>query len=372
MRSAARQALFSATVTDPIEHDSEIASYGFEHARDILLVIAAATGRIVDANLAALATYRYSRAELLQKTIFDLRAADLGPVAEQMRRADAEGILFESIHQRADGTTFPVEVSSRGHTIGGVRMLLSVVRDISARRRQEGERELMIDTTRRALALRDEFLAIASHELRSPVTNVSLKLQRIVQQLDRAGTDATLAAAAREALGETMRLATLISALLDAKSLATAITLARAPMDIADLVHDVAAQLRERAQIAGSQLVVAVPPITGSWDRLRLEQVFANLMTNALKYGRGQPIHVRGSTDGERAIVEVRDHGIGISAGDIERVFEKFERAVPSAYGGFGLGLYIARQLVEAHAGRIVLESAPGAGTTVRVELPRA
>jgi len=358
---------------DPIEHDSEIASYGFEHARDILLVISAETGRIVDANLAALATYRYPRAELLQKTIFELRAADPGLVAEQMRRADTEGILFESVHQRADGSTFPVEVSSRGQTIRGVRMLLSVVRDISARRRQESERDLMIDTTRRALALRDEFLAIASHELRSPVTNVKLKLQRIVQQLDRSGAaaDGSLAAAAREALGENDRLATLISALLDARSLAPTVELARAPMDIAELVQDVAAQLRERAQIAGSQLVVAVPPITGTWDRLRLEQVFANLMTNALKYGQGQPIHVRGSTDGARAIVEVRDHGIGISAGDVERVFEKFERAVPSAYGGFGLGLYIARQLVEAHAGRIVLESAPGEGTTVRVELPR-
>src|SRR5262249_57154911 len=134
-----------------------------------------------------------------------------------------------------------------------------------------------------------------SHELRTPVSNVSLKLQRIVQQLDRAGTDATLVAAAREAHGETMRLATLISALLDARSLTPDIALSRAPMDIADLVHDVAAQLRERAQIAGSQLVVAVPPITGSWDRLRLEQVFANLMTNALKDAQGPPAHRPGS-----------------------------------------------------------------------------
>jgi two-component system, LuxR family, sensor kinase FixL len=356
--------------TPVASHDPEIARLGFEYARDILLVIDAQTGQILDANLTALATYRYTRDELLGRTIFDLRAADLTPVAEQMRRADSEGILFESLHQRSDGSTLPVEVSSRGHTIAGRRVLLSVVRDISARRHQEAERELMIDTTRRALALRDEFLAIASHELRSPVTNVSLKLQHIVRQLERAGAEPGLATATREALGETTRLATLISALLDAQSVAAGVTLARAPLDLAELVRDVAVQLRERAEVAGSKLEIDVPAMVGMWDRMRLEQVFVNLLTNALKYGQGRPIEVRGELLGERAVVAVRDHGIGIAAEDVGRVFEKFARAVPSEYGGFGLGLYIARQLVEAHRGQIGVASVPGEGTTFRVELP--
>lgn len=356
--------------TPELLHDGEIARYGFEHARDILLVICATTGRIVDANRAAVAEYQYTRDELLAHTIFEIRAADPEPVPAQMKQARAHGILFESVHQRRDGSTFPVEVSSRGHEIGGRPMLLSVVRDISERRRTEAERELMIETTRRALALRDDFLAIASHELRSPVTNVSLKLQHGLRLLERAGVAPAVSAATREALDETTRLAALITTLLDARVVESGISLSLAPTDLARVVRNVAVQLREHAVLAGSALHVEVPPVSGMWDPMRLEQVFANILSNAIKYGRGRDVHVIGTSSTAHAIVEIRDEGLGIANEDTARVFEKFARAVPPAYGGFGLGLYISRQLVEAHNGRITVDSRPGQGTTFRVELP--
>ena len=347
---------------------SEIARVGFEHARDILLVICAKTGQIVDANLAAVAAYQYSREELLQRTIFEIREADPVQVPAQMQAANTHGILFESVHRRRDGTTFPVEVSSRGHTIANGRILLSVIRDITVRRQQEADRELMIDTTRRALAMRDEFLAIASHELRTPLTSASLKLQQLVRTLDR--TESSMAVPAREALVEIDRLAALITKLLDVRTLETGVALSLAPTDLGAVVHGVVVQLRERAQQVGSEIVVDIAPVSGQWDALRLEQVFANLLTNALKYGQGRPVYVTGKRGEGRTIVEVSDHGIGIDTADSARVFEKFERALPSEYGGFGLGLYIARELVEAHGGRITLDSAGGRGSTFRVELP--
>lgn len=351
-------------------HNPEIATYLFEHARDILLVIDAESGRIIDANEAAELAYGYPRAELLERTIYELRAADLEPVTAQMQRANSEGILFRTVHQRRDGSTFPVEVNSRGDTVAGRRVLLSVVRDIAERCRLEAEREALIETTQRALELRDDFLVIVSHELRSPLTNISLQLHQLARLVDRADAGPRAACAARDALAEVTRLSTLITTLLDAQQAAGQIVLARGPVDLAELVHHVAAGLRRRAEIAGSSLTVDIPAVRGDWDRLRLEQVFTNLLVNAIKYGRGQPIDVTGVEGDASVDIEVRDRGIGIDAADAARIFEKFERAVPAAYGGLGLGLYITRELVEAHGGTISFDSQPGTGTTFRVRLP--
>ena len=333
-------------------------------------MIDGASGQIVDANDAAERAYGYPRAELLTRTIHAIRAADPDSVPAQMAAASSQGILFRTIHQRRDGSTFPVEVNSRGETIGGTRMLLSVVRDISDHCRLEAEREALIATTRRALELREEFLVVASHELRAPVTNVSLHLQQMLRQLERCTADARLTTATQDALAEVTRLSSLISMLLDAQQVAGEIVLARGTVDLADLVHDVASRLRRRAELVGSSLHVTMPAIRGDWDRLRLEQILTNLLVNALKYGAGKPIDVSGQQDDTYALVEIRDHGIGIAADDSERIFEKFARAVPRAYGGLGLGLYITRRLVEAHGGTISVESAVGEGSTFRVRLP--
>jgi signal transduction histidine kinase len=109
----------------------------------------------------------------------------------------------------------------------------------------------------------------------------------------------------------------------------------------------------------------------GRWDRLRLERVLTNLLSNALKYGRGQPVEVRVRRVGELARLEVRDHGPGIPLEEQPYVFERFKR-VSSAVekAGFGLGLYIVRQLVEAHGGTTRVESVPGEGAAFIVELP--
>jgi signal transduction histidine kinase len=132
-------------------------------------------------------------------------------------------------------------------------------------------------------------------------------------------------------------------------------------------------RLAEEIALTGCTLVIdADSSVEGEWDPARLEQVLTSLLANAMKYGPGKPIEV--SVRGGRGVAEfaIRDHGIGIAPEKQATVWGRFERAVSSTqYGGLGLGLYVARQIVEAHRGSVAVSSAPGAGSTFTVQLPR-
>jgi PAS domain S-box-containing protein len=329
----------------------------FEHVQDIVLMIDAATGQILDANHAAELAYRYPRHELLAHTIFDMRVENPVQVGEQMRTADSAGTLFETVHRRSDGSTFAVEVSSRGDELDGRRVLFSIIRDITARRELE--------------ELRDEFLVLASHELRTPVSNIGLRLQQLVRNGERGGTLERVLGDARLALEELRRLTHLVDTLLDAQVARGQIELVRSELDLGALVRAVAERLRGHAARLGSVLAIETTEVTGSWDRVRLEQVMTNLITNAVKYGAGKPVRVAVTTSDAEARIEVHDEGIGLDRRDIAKIFQKFGRASSTNYGGFGLGLYVVRKLVEAHGGVIEVSSTPGQGATFAVRLPR-
>lgn len=224
-----------------------------------------------------------------------------------------------------------------------------------------------------ALRVREEFLSVASHELRTPVTALELQLEMLLR----------MNAKAREiprdrlelARAQVLRLARLVDQLLDVSRISAGrLQLDIDRFDLAELTREVTARYREQARRVGSSLEVTVgAEAVGAWDRARIEQVLTNLVTNAIKYGQGQPIEIDVRSSGDRALVSVRDHGIGISPEDQARVFAQFERAVPQRrYGGLGLGLWIVRQIVEAHGGTVRVESSPGAGSTFVVELPLA
>ena len=141
---------------------------------------------------------------------------------------------------------------------------------------------------------------------------------------------------------------------------------------VGHLVREVCARFESRALQMGSSLTVrAGQPVPGHWDRLRMEQVVAHLVDNALKYGAGKPVCVELTAEGARARLTVSDAGIGIEPTQQGRIFERYGRAVSERhYGGLGLGLYLTRTLVEAEGGHVSVDSVPGQGATFVVELP--
>lgn len=251
---------------------------------------------------------------------------------------------------------------------------LALLQDIADRAALALEATLRYAEARRAIRVRDDFLSIASHELRTPLTALQLQLQGMAHLLTK-GEDADPTKFARKlemANRQTRRLGALVDELLDVSRLTLGkLELHREAVDLGELASEIVERHAFQAQAAGCDLDVQAKAVVGIWDRLRLEQVLTNLVTNAVKYGANQPVLVRVEAKGAIAELSVRDHGMGIRAQDLERIFGPFERAVSVRnYGGLGLGLYISLQIVKAHGGTIDVQSDPGRGAMFRVLLP--
>jgi PAS domain S-box-containing protein len=228
-----------------------------------------------------------------------------------------------------------------------------------------------IEESKQAVFARDEFISIASHELRTPLTALKLRLQSVLHSRDLSDkTEHRVASAVRQ----TERLERLIDNLLDVSRITTGhLELEPEDFDLAEMAQDVAERFREQAAGGGVPLSFEAPaPVLGRWDRLRLEQVVTNLMANAFKFGEGRPIFVSVAGDPKAAVLTVADQGIGIAPQDLSRIFHQFERVTGRrSFGGLGMGLYIARQIAQAHGGRIEVDSVQGKGSKFRVVLPR-
>jgi signal transduction histidine kinase len=235
-----------------------------------------------------------------------------------------------------------------------------------------------------ALAARDEFLAVAAHELRTPLTSLLLHIEAIERGVPAPGPVGTMAAPWAGPQAEQRRIAAvarqarrlsgLIDGMLDVSRFSGGhLSLELAQVDVAALTREVAQRFAPDAAAAACPLSLRLDtPLVALLDANRMDQIITNLIGNALKYGAGAPIEISGEGDGDVIRLTVRDHGIGISPADQERIFLRFERAADERqYSGAGLGLWITSELVKALGGRITLHSVPGAGAAFTVVLPR-
>lgn len=273
----------------------------------------------------------------------------------------------------------------RGESIGALT-LSSSRRDFDSsdvERAQELARRasLAIDNaklhrdTQAAVRTREEFLSVASHELKTPLNSLQLHVQMLMRGFERGGPSPEMLAKSLDAVQrQVARQTKLINELLDVSRVGLGrLELVPEPTDLVALVREVTARFDAELERTKTPLtVVTDDEVVGLWDKSRIDQVVTNLVSNAVKYGCGKPIEVRVEREEQHARLTVKDGGIGIAPEHRSRIFDRFERAVSERhYGGFGLGLWIARQIVEASGGVISVESAAGAGSTFTVLLPR-
>ncbi|MDY7225100.1 hybrid sensor histidine kinase/response regulator [Hyalangium rubrum] len=229
-----------------------------------------------------------------------------------------------------------------------------------------------------AIRVRDDFLSIAAHELKTPLTALRLNLERALYLTARGTGDtlpkATIDKALKPAVRQLDRMRQLLDALLDVSRLSRQrLNLEVGTVELMDLARDVALRLEPHARASGVELVLEAPrePVVLFGDRLRLEQVLNNLLTNAIKYGGGKPVRLRVEEQADMAALTVQDQGIGIAPEDQARIFGRFERATSTRQSdSLGLGLYIAKEIITAHGGSITVMSELGHGTTFQVNLP--
>jgi hypothetical protein len=296
-----------------------------------------------------------------------------GKPAAELDAAGRSGRLEdEGWRIRKDGTRFwaNVVLTAMRDAEGRLEGFAKVTRDLTERRAAEADR-LRLAQAEEAVRLRDEFLSIAAHELKTPLTALNLNLhslRRTVQHLDpRAATRVTQAVRSSERLSE------LVAMLLDSTRLASnGFELVREPFLLADAVRDVLDAFLPAATQAGCALTLSVEgEARGVWDRRRIEQVVGNLVSNALRHGASTPVHVRVTVEQGEAVVAVEDQGPGLGPEVLARVFGRYERASsPRHHGGLGLGLYVSRGIVAAHGGSIEARNRPGGGACFTVRLP--
>lgn len=251
---------------------------------------------------------------------------------------------------------------------------------VAAEQKFLSDLEFHAKSLERAVHARDEFLSIASHELKTPLT--SLKMQVQMQRRFRAkqsnleNQDSKMAQFFDLAERQIMRLSRLIEDMLDIGRIETGkFRLHLEQFDLVALIKEIANQMSAEFHAAGSELELKMPPaLMVQADKVRISQVLMNLLSNSCKYGAGSPVQLRveENLSGEMILISVQDHGVGIAPVDQKRIFERFERAVPGNHvSGLGLGLFIVREIMDQHHGRISLSSKMGEGSRFTVEFPR-
>ncbi|VVM40365.1 hybrid sensor histidine kinase/response regulator [Pseudomonas fluorescens] len=228
-----------------------------------------------------------------------------------------------------------------------------------------------------AVRMRDDFMSIVAHEVRTPLNGLILETQLRKMHLARDNAAAFTLDKMHAMVDRDERqiksLIRLIEDMLDVSRIRTGkLSIRPSRFDLSTLVRDLLYNFSSQIEAAETSVTLdAEQPVIGNWDEFRIEQVISNLLTNALRYGAKSPVSVKVYSEGDRALVDVQDQGIGIGEENQKRIFQQFERvSARHAVAGLGLGLFISEQIVAAHGGTITVQSRIGEGALFRVCLP--
>jgi two-component system OmpR family sensor kinase len=238
------------------------------------------------------------------------------------------------------------------------------------------ELQQRVDALTAEVAARDIFIAFAAHELRNPMTPIIGQLELLLSMIKAGQCEPVQVEQKLERIQNSVsRYLKRAAVLLDVSRINNGkLKLELESFDVARLMRDIACTFKDELRRAGVSITVTAPDrLLGTWDRLALEQIIDNLISNAIKYGARTPVDLSAETDGEQVRLRVRDYGSGVPVQDRERVFGRFERAVGRGdrHGGFGVGLWVVCQLAEAMNGGVTIEDAPGGGALFTVILPQ-
>ncbi len=376
--------------TEALRNSNRFLDSVIENIPNMIFVKDAKDLRFARFNKAGEELLGFSRSELIGKNDYDFFPKTEADFFTSKDRAVLAGgqildIPEEQIRTRLKGErilhTKKIPILGKSNE---PEYLLGISEDITDKlqleenRRQLVQAQLAQEEAQKGIVVRDEFLSIASHELKTPLTSLYMQLQLVArffkdpQKVDREKAGFLLG----KSLKACEQLNLMLNELLDMTRIrAGKLVLNRRETDFRVALTETVLQISEEIAKSGSSVeVIAEEPVMGQWDPNRILQVVSNLLSNALKYGEGKPIVVSLKRDSAANSVrlQVKDHGIGI-APDVQKIiFERFERGVSvDKISGLGLGLYIVRMIVEAHSGRVWVESdAEVGGALFTVELP--
>jgi PAS domain S-box-containing protein len=369
------------------EHDARYAAI-VQAAFDAVIVVDD-TGCITEFNPAAERLFGYARVDVVGQEMAaiiippDLRDAHRAGL-RRWRESGESRVLERRLELRArrrDGSEFPVELTISRFPLRGRTAFIGFVRDITEQKRYEQDREALLAAEQRARmdattasALKDEFLAALSHEMRTPLNAVlGWTHMLITNTVTQNRVEATLQTIFRNAEAQKR----IVDDLLDISAFVKGqMRMEFSRLNIAEVIDGAWEALRPAAAAKGIVVTLEVRNAFVRGDRMRLQQVFWNLISNAVKFTSSQGhIAITGESDDHATTIAVSDDGVGMDPAFLPFVFDRFRQGsgVHTSAGGLGLGLSIVRQIVEAHGGSVAAASdGVGCGATFRVLLPLA
>lgn len=333
--------------------------------------------KFLEVNFTMETLYGFTREEFLNMSVLDIRPPE--DIDDFMERVStlAPGYRKEAslvIHKKKDGTRMKVLVISYDIKYQGRDARIVLINDVTERLKVEEERETLLSALREALKARDEFLTMASHELKTPITSLVLNTDlKMLMVRNREPVEMNKELTALEIQRRQLnRINQIIDDMLDLSRIRIGkLEMRKTPVDFARIVEDSLTKMSPLLLDAGEVNYENAGNAVLLADPFRLEQVVTNLLSNAVKYGEKKPITVTVNKTDTHVSLSVEDQGRGISPADQKRIFTRFERAVSNTeISGLGLGLTIVKEIVEAHQGHITIQSTIGKGSVFTVEFP--